>query len=91
MWLRLEVQHGMKFVHVDERTVIYHRPRKFASMTTDAISGGNSVFYEGHLRLMERWPVPDDSPAAVHRPYILESYGLGASGPISHFRYADSW
>ncbi|MFH8886570.1 glycosyltransferase family 2 protein [Streptomyces californicus] len=88
MWLRLYREYGMQFVHVPQRTVVYHRPRDFASMTTDpAVAGGNKVFHEGHARLMNRWPVPRDSLAATYRPYILEAYNLGASGPVSHFRY----
>lgn len=88
MWLRLHQEYGMEFVHVPERTVVYHRPRDFASMTTvPAVTGGNPAFHEGHARLMNRWQVPKDSLAAAYRPYMLESYRLGASGPVSHFRY----
>jgi hypothetical protein len=95
MWLRLNRTHGMRFVHVPQRTVIYHRLREVSSMTTDpsAGTGGRlATFRNNHRQLMDCWPVPADSAVATYRGHLMRAYELGfaqlASGSrLSHFYY----
>jgi len=95
MWLRLSRAHGMRFVRVPERTVIYHRLRSLVSMTTDPATGTGgrmAAFRANHQRLMERWPVAAGSLAEEYRAHLMMAYDLGAaqiaSGRrLSHFYY----
>ncbi|MGW5689100.1 glycosyltransferase family 2 protein [Nonomuraea sp. NPDC003754] len=95
MWLQLHHRHGLKFAHLEQPTVVYHRLREPASMTscpTAGTGGRLHTFRSTHQRLMSRWPVPRDSAAAAGRRHLMAAYDLAereitAGRPLAHFYY----
>jgi glycosyltransferase involved in cell wall biosynthesis len=91
----LQLRHlGMRFVHQPTRTVVYHRIRDVASMTTDPEKAGgrSDVFRDTYGFLTEKWSAAPGSPAAEYREWIKVAYELAgerlrAGQPLSHFFY----
>ncbi|WP_174546528.1 glycosyltransferase family 2 protein [Nocardiopsis dassonvillei] len=91
----LQLQHlGMRFTHVPQRTMVYHRIPDVASMTTnpEKAGGNNARFRDTYRRLAKRWPVAQGSVAAEYREWIGVAYELAgerlrAGEPLSHFFY----
>ncbi|WP_174546529.1 glycosyltransferase family 2 protein [Nocardiopsis dassonvillei] len=91
----LQLQHlGMRFAHVPQRTMVYHRIPDAAQMTTDPqkAGGNNARFRDTQLLLMEKWPVDPNSRVAEFRRRMMVAYELAEGRlregkPGSHFFY----
>lgn len=104
MWLRLVVEHGYRFHHVAEPTVVYHHISADQSMTAAAATTARSLdtFGTTHRLLWRRWPAPNHR-AARFRLYTCVMYWQAlsiqvAGGQVSACYYeqalravADAW
>lgn len=94
LWLGL-LHRGRMFAYLPAPSVVYHRPRAAQSLTVDPTSGTGGrldSFRTTHRHLMQRWPVPAGSTAAVCRRHLLTAYELAQAEldhgrPLAHFYF----
>jgi glycosyltransferase involved in cell wall biosynthesis len=75
MWLRLTVEHGFRFVHVPQTTVVYHRIPEQESMCGSTVDDGTALAGFGRLteQMWRRWPA-NNPKVARFRLYMGVMY-----------------